>query len=214
MGPQKIEVFSFSNGRILAIHDLCFGGTLAEDGGQPLVGRCRVMSWNRNSFDSRGHGTDGQASSWLANRPGKFWRCFMLKKSGKILRRFIHATSEGLFACGWSSRLWSCCDFQHAIRLPRCCWATTSCEASVLCTRRFHTENSLKLPSYVSTSSFCGCQNMHLCHTTSISKNMDPGLSLRRCREPRCLEVAGSTIVSHNLCASPIVRHVDFYGLG
>ena len=45
MGPQKIEVFSFSNGRILAIHDLCFGGTLADEvGGQPLVGRsCHVM---------------------------------------------------------------------------------------------------------------------------------------------------------------------------
>ena len=25
------EVFGFSNGRILAIHDLCFGGTLADD---------------------------------------------------------------------------------------------------------------------------------------------------------------------------------------
>lgn len=128
---------------------------------------------NRNSFDSWGHGTDGQASSWLANRPGKFWRCFLLKKCGRILRRFISATSEGLFACGWSSRLWSCCDFQHAVLLSHnFLWSFLSIE-----TRRFHTENSLKLPSYVSTSSFCGCQNMQLCricHTMSISKNMDP----------------------------------------
>lgn len=32
-----------------------------------------------------------------------------------------------------------------SMHLPRCCWATTSCEASVLCTRRFHRENSLKI---------------------------------------------------------------------
>ncbi len=192
---------------------------------------CRYLCW--------GHGADGQAGSWLANRPGTFWRCLILKWQEfekMYLNNFIRGCSlvAGLHVCDPAVTSNMPCAFQRENQ-PPCCWAATSCETDVLCTRMFHTVIVSKLcccthllhvlsikqfwqyRSYVCTSSFCGCQNMKLCHTMQQLLLNIPGTwafpSLRRCCEPWCLEVAKSTIVSHDLCALPIVRHLGL-GLG
>lgn len=105
MGPKKLRSSVFQMGEFW-LYMICalVVPWLRMVGNHWLVNH--VMSWIRNSFDSWGHGTDGQASSWLANRPGKFWRCFMLKKSGKILRRFIRALATVLLSHNF---LWSFC---------------------------------------------------------------------------------------------------------
>ena len=193
---------------------------------------CRYLCW--------GHGADGQAGSWLANRPGTFWRCLMPKWQDfekMYLDNFIRGCLlvAGLHVCDPAVTSNMPCAFQRENQLATVLlsriflwnWCPmhsyvshSNCFKVVLlytpATCAFN-KQFWQYRSYVCTSSFCGCQNMKLCHTMQQLLLNIPGTwafpSLRRCCEPWCLEVAKSTIVSHDLCALPIVRHVGL-GLG
>lgn len=119
MGPKKLRSSVFQMGEFW-LYMICalVVPWLRMVGNHWLVNH--VMSWIRNSFIPE----------------------VMVLMDRQVVDLPTGRENFGDVSC-WRrvARFWE----DLSMHLPRCCWATTSCEASVLCTRRFHRENSLKI---------------------------------------------------------------------